>query len=263
MADIKKPTQIMDEAKDASPAETDFAPDEAMAQLVKVLRRRMSTYSLISRLFRVEVDQPFLDELKAMRFPHSANNAMTDQGYERITKFLSSTWENTLTDLAVDYVRTFVGYGMDSFSAAFPYESVYTSERRLLMQESRDEVLALYRAAGLEKGKDWPESEDHIALELEYMAILTRRAVDSLERGDEDEAFANLVSQANFLDSHLINWAPLMTVDMRKFAKTDLYQGLSYLTEGFLASDREFLAELLDLEGAVVTHNEDSVESES
>ena len=37
----------------------------------------------------------------------------------------------------------------------------------------------------------------------------------------------------------------MMTADTRKFAKTDFYQGLSYLTEGFLAMDAEFLDELL------------------
>ena len=30
------------------------------------------------------------------------------------------------------------------------FESVYTSEKRLLMQEARDEVLAIYRSAGLD-----------------------------------------------------------------------------------------------------------------
>lgn len=225
----------------------DRPPQEADAQLLTVLRRRMATYTLLSRLFRTEVDGGFLDELHGMRFPSSSADGDIGKGYRMIADFMTTTWENTLNDLAVDYVRTFIGYGLDTFSAAFPYESVYTSERRLLMQDARDEVLALYRAAGLEKDESWPESEDHVALELEYMAILTRRTIESLESGGEGAAFSQLVCQRNFLQDHLLNWVPLMTADMRKFAKTDLYLGLSYLTEGFLASDLEFLSEVLDM----------------
>ncbi|MBR2790269.1 MAG: molecular chaperone TorD family protein [Eggerthellaceae bacterium] len=207
----------------------------------------MGTYSLLARLFRKEVDEPFLEELRRMSFPAAAEDERIERGYSLMAKYLSGVYENTLQELAVDYVRVFIGYGMDAYSAAFPYESVYTSERRLLMQDSRDEVLALYRAAGLEKDKSWPESEDHLALELEYLAIHTRRAIEALEAGDEDEAFANLMTQVHFMDDHVLNWAPMMTADMRKFARTDLYLGLSYLTEGFLAEDRAFLGEVLGL----------------
>lgn len=227
-----------------------YAGDEMMDKLKTLLKRRMGTYSLISRLFRVEVDQACLDELKAMRFPVASGNESIDKGYALIASYVASSWENTLTELAVDFTRVFIGYGMDAYSAAFPYESVYTSERRLLMQDARDEILALYRAAGLEKDSSWPESEDHLALELEYMAILTRRAIEALDRGDEDEAYRLLVAERNFLDDHLCPWVPLMTEDMRKFAKTDFYRGLSYLTEGFLADDKVFLDELLAADDA-------------
>ena len=225
--------------------EETYTDEETLAQLEKVLKRRMGTYALLARLYRKEVDGEFLEELQRMHFPAAAQEERISRGYELMAKYLTGTYENTLQELAVDFVRVFIGYGMDAYSAAFPYESVYTSERRLLMQDSRDEVLALYRAAGLEKDKSWPESEDHLALELEYLAIHTRRAIEALAAGDEDGAFANLVTQLHFMDDHLMNWVPMMTADMRKFARTDLYRGLSYLTEGFLTEDRAFLAELV------------------
>ena len=51
----------------------------------------------------------------------------------------------------------------DRYSAAYPYESVYTSERRLLMQEASAEVLAPLRENELKRG-NWNEAEDHICL---------------------------------------------------------------------------------------------------
>lgn len=221
------------------------AEQASMDELIKLIEQRAATYSLLSRLFRVEIDQQLLDELHGMRFPASTGNADVDEGYLRLAKYLSNTWENSLTDLAVDYTRVFIGHGVDAYSAAYPFESVYTSEKRLLMQEARDEVLAIYRSAGLDKQDTWKEGEDHIALELEFEQIMATRTVEALRKGDEDEAVALLTTQKNFLEDHLAAWAPMMTSDMKRFAQTDLYRGLAYLTDGFLQTDQTFLDDVL------------------
>ena len=221
------------------------AEQASMDDLIKLIEQRAATYGLLSRLFRVEIDQELLDELHGMRFPASTGNADVDEGYLRLAKYLSNTWENSLTDLAVDYTRVFIGHGVDAYSAAYPFESVYTSEKRLLMQSARDEVLALYRAAGLSKQESWKEGEDHIALELEYLQILSDRTAEALCKGDTDTATSWVRAQYNFLDVHLDSWAPLLTAEVKKFAKTDFYRGLAFLTEGFLETDREVLEELL------------------
>ncbi len=221
------------------------AEQASIDELIELIEQRAATYGLLSRLFRVEVEQELLDELHGMRFPASTGNADVDEGYLRLAKYLSNTWENSLTDLAVDYTRVFIGHGIDAFSAAYPFESVYTSEKRLLMQEARDEVLAIYRSAGLDKQDTWKEGEDHIALELEFEQIMATRTVEALRKGDEDEAVALLTTQKNFLEDHLAAWAPMMTSDMKRFAQTDFYRGLAYLTDGFLQTDQTFLDDVL------------------
>lgn len=213
--------------------------------LAEVLRGRTATYQLLARLFRTEVDADLLDVLRGMRFPADTGNGQVDEGYRLIVGYLSSADAAVLTDLAVDYVRAFIGSGNDGFSAAYPYESVYTSPKRLMMQDARDEVLALYRAAGLDKQDSWKEGEDHIALELEYLQVLGERAAAALEAGDEAACRANLVAQRNFLADHLLAWYPMMAADLEKFPKTDFYRGLGVLTSGFLENEREFLDDVL------------------
>ena len=159
------------------------AAQASMDELIKLIEQRAATYGLLSRLFRVEIDQELLDELHGMRFPASTGNADVDEGYLRLAKYLSNTWENSLTDLAVDYTRVFIGHGVDAYSAAYPFESVYTSEKRLLMQDARDEVLAIYRSAGLDKKNSWKEGEDHVALELEFEQVLANRTAEALRKG--------------------------------------------------------------------------------
>ena len=68
-------------------------------------------------------------------------------------------------------MRAFIGHGIDAYSAAYPFESVYTSPKRLMMQEARDEVLAVYRSEGLDL------SLIHIFSEFGTMAILSSRLV--------------------------------------------------------------------------------------
>mgnify|MGYP000920588885 CR=1 FL=1 len=223
------------------------AAEEAtdLAALAELTAQRSAVYRLLARLYRVEVDEEFLAELKAMRFPAATGNTAVDAGYRAIATYLSGIWENTLTELAADYMRTFFGHGYSGHAAAYPFESVYSSEKRLLMQSARDEVLALYRAAGLSKQESWKEGEDHIALELEFEQIMATRTVEALRKGDEDEAVALLTTQKNFLEDHLAAWAPMMTSDMKRFAQTDFYRGLAYLTDGFLQTDQTFLDDVL------------------
>ena len=166
-----------------APATETLADEATMQELVKLNEQRAATYGLLSRLYRVEVDQPLLDELRSMRFPAKTGNENVDEGYRLLATYLSNTWDNSVTDLAIDYVRVFIGHGIDAFSAAYPFESVYTSEKRLLMQEARDEVLAIYRSAGLDKQDTWKEGEDHIALELEFEQIMATRTVEALRKG--------------------------------------------------------------------------------
>ena len=213
--------------------------------LAVVNEGRAAMYGLLSRLTRSEADAALIEELFSQHYKVSTGNANMDEGNRLLATALSGIWENTETELAADYLRTFLGHGYSGHSAAYPYESVYASEKRLLMGDARDEVLALYRAAGLDKAEGWKEAEDHVALELEFMQVLAGRAAEALRHDAQDEAYALLQRSKSFLEDHLGAWTPLLADSMRSFAKTDFYLGLSYLLEGFVESDAELLDDLL------------------
>ena len=215
-------------------------------ELVDFMTRRARTYGLLARIFRVEVDGKFLEELRHLRFPTSTGNEHVDYGYRTMYNYLKGTWEDTLLDLARDYARTFIGHGNNGRSAAYPFESVHTSEKRLLMQDARDEVLAIYRANLLKKGEEWNDCEDHIALELELMQVMSERTAKALKEGKEDEAVEMLKTQRAFVGQHLANWVPMFVSDIKYFSQTDLYIGAGELLLGFVQTEVEALDDLLD-----------------
>ena len=215
-------------------------------ELVDFMTRRARTYGLLARIFRVEVDGKFLEELRHLRFPTSTGNEHVDYGYRTMYNYLKGTWEDTLLDLARDYARTFIGHGNNGRSAAYPFESVHTFEKRLLMQDARDEVLAIYRANLLKKGEEWNDCEDHIALELEFMQVMSERTAKALKEGKEDEAVEMLKTQRAFVGQHLANWVPMFVSDIKYFSQTDLYIGAGELLLGFVQTEVEALDDLLD-----------------
>lgn len=213
--------------------------------LAAITEERAQTYEFLARLYREEVDQVLFDELMEANYPVSSGSELIDSGYYQIAKYLSNAWVDPLMKLSVDYTKTFLGSGIDSYSAAYPFESVYTSEKRLLMQDARDEVLAIYRSCGLEKAESWKVGEDHIAVELEFMRVLSSRAAGALREGDEDAAYSLLNTQHNFMEDHLATWVPVFANEVRRFADTQFYCGLADLTEGFLEADAELLVDLV------------------
>lgn len=220
-------------------------PSSNEVDLISLMQARASTYGMLARLYRKEIDEQTLDELQSMRFPTATGNDKIDAGYRLLYDYLRVAWDDSLLELSIDYVRTFIGHGVNGYSAAYPYESVYTSERRLMMQEARAEVLQVFRDNHM-KRQGWNDCEDHIAIELEFMQRMCLRTADDLQNGDEDAAIVKLTTQHDFARDHLLNWMPMLTYDMEKFANTDFYKGLAKLSMGYVEEDMALLTELLE-----------------
>jgi TorA-specific chaperone len=214
-------------------------------EIISLFESRAHMYGLLSKLYLKEIDRGQLRELQAMRFPLAVGNGSMDEGYRDMYDYLRLAWEGSMTELRIDYSRTFIGNGVHGYSAAYLYESVYTSGRRLLAREARGEVLEAFRENHLVKGK-WNDMEDHLGLELEFMRILSLRTRDALDKGDEDAAIELVRRQYDFLQNHLLNWIPLLVGDILKFSQTKFYQGLGKLTLGYCEEDGVILRELVE-----------------
>ena len=220
------------------PSETD---------LMLFLASREQLYHLLGRIYQTEIDGSLLEQMKVMSFPGECREAELAEGYRCLRGYLDLCGTDSLTALAADYARVFLGAGAGKgSSAAYPYESVYTSPKRIMMQEARDQMAAIYAARGL--GKDEKTAglpEDHLALQLEFMAVLCHEAKNALAAKREDGFVSGLQDQLDFLDRHLLNWVPLFCADIGRHAESAFYQGIGKITNGFVRLDRAALGGLI------------------
>jgi TorA maturation chaperone TorD len=85
------------------------------------------------------------------------------------------------------------------------------------------------------------EPDDHIGLELIFVAHLATMALNSMELNDQSAAEKYLQAQREFLFEHLLRWGPAWARLVNKHAETDFYRGLAHLTYGALLAAAEQL----------------------
>jgi TorA maturation chaperone TorD len=98
---------------------------------------------------------------------------------------------------------------------------------------------------GLEKVKEFTEPEDHIAIELRFMAFLSGKTVEALRNGNLAESKRFLEVQKAFLNDHLAKWVPLLVADVMKGAWREFYKAVAKITKDFVAMDVEVVSEML------------------
>lgn len=218
---------------------------ELVENLISFCENRGRVYMLLSRCYEREIDASFAAEFTKTTFIESDDPTIADE-FTLLQQALSNCDEALLEQLAVVFNRAFFGMGPRTAQKAFPYESVYTSEAGLMMQDAYAKVLHLYQDANFSKNPDFTEPEDHIAVELAFMACLCERATAALREDAKEEAEKLLAEQRTFLQQHLLNWVAPFVRDVRTAAEGGFYVHLASCTEAYLAADLQALSEVLD-----------------
>lgn len=200
--------------------------------MTQLQKNRSRFYTFLARLYEKELSPHLIQQLATLNYPTVAKHPDMTQGYQKMAHYLQTTPHQTcVDDLACDYAKVFLGAGETKGHAAFPYESVYTSPEKLVMQEAWTQVCQIYATAGLQLQSELTDiKEDHLAVELKFMAYLCQEN--------------DLTLQTTFLNEHLLPWLTAFLADVKTYSQTEFYQGVAQLTAGFLAYDQEILAAL-------------------
>ncbi len=219
--------------------------DASLLEIAHLMDSRANVYKVLSRSFREEMDAEFASEF-AKRFVFESDDAQLAQKADAMKVSLQGIDDDAIEMLAVDFDRVFFGMGPITARHAFPYESVYTSEKGIMMQEAYSQVVRAYREQKLAKDEAFTEPEDHIAVELAFMATLAERSAAFLREGHEEAAEQTVMQQLSFAKEHLLNWVDIFCVDLAAAADGSFYEHLATFTAAFVKEDAAVLEDILD-----------------
>lgn len=227
------------------------------AALADLMASRANVYRLLSRCYRSEMDAMLAREI-ADEFAFETDDDTLATALTAMRAALADADEDALEQLAVTFDRVFFGMGPLTARHAFPYESVYTSDKGILMQEAYTSVARTYREQSLAKDASFTEPEDHLAVELAFMATLADRARAFLEAGDasgDAAAEETLAQSLAFARTHLLNWIDRFCAELERAATPEgegagtgdggFYGALARFTVVFVAGDAALLEETL------------------
>lgn len=162
------------------------------------------------------------------------------QGGKRLKSYLERIPEENFRQVcneeAEEYRRLFMGDNAVMIACECQYRA---------KEESLDALVCLldirntYMESSVVFNKISGERDDHIALELEFMAVLSE---EMLSKAGLHESCLELADvQIRFLENHLMQWAPRFSNELAAATSSPIYIGLAELLVQFLAMDLEKL----------------------
>jgi TorA maturation chaperone TorD len=193
-------------------------------------------YHFLGRCFyeppRAEWLAAFAEDRLFEAWPFRSGDDSTAAGLALLATFCRNWDPAQLDALTWDFNRLFVGPGE---MLAAPWESVYRSKTKLTFQDSTLQVRAVYERFGLRAPAIHREPDDHLGLELAFVAMLSDQAARAAAEDDATRLTRCFEGQKDFLRDHLLAWAPACLALVEKHAETDYYRGAALLTLGSLA----------------------------
>lgn len=205
----------------------------------RVADARRMAYSFFADVLSAEVTKEFVAGMASFE---------ADSGTQ-MAKFVESLKGSDLDEVTQDVRSEFCALFLNmSAHPVFTSESVYLSDNHVIMQEPRDQIVDIYRSYKLavDKEFDWPE--DHVSMEMLFMAHLCRMESELCESASEasdesiDERIESLgKAQKAFFSEHLGRWVPMLADELATHAKTLFYKGVAEYLHEFLEDEREYL----------------------
>lgn len=197
---------------------------------------RSNLYALLSRILLQELDAERLDILR---------------NDETVLEFMPHwrDWEPRKNIEAQQLLEEYLNPDFTNLSLLHlvPYETFYTRADQMIETGGANPVTDFYSAYDFLVDYEAARvvSADHIGIEMEFMHHLCEAQLKAFEKNDT-EALGELSRvQYDFLNTHLIKWAPMYLINMKYEARTPLYYDTAEMALEFILSDNETLSALV------------------
>lgn len=205
----------------------------------RVMESRRDFYYFLSWLYLEGPPEELVRDLIDGKFQLERGNREMEEGVRLLQRWAEGVEDVREGFLSAqdEFARLFIGPGKPLVS---PYQSVY--EEGAPYGKATLRMKEIYAGAGVSRGAGAKEPEDHVGMELAFMALLCNRT-SSLE--DRGEVLRNLHLQREFLNKQMLSWVPRFCEDILKSEGADFYRGVALLTLGFLEEERRIIERLI------------------
>ena len=199
-------------------------------------KARANIYALLSRILLQELDAGVLKTIK------NDENILDFFPTFKEWEPLKNVENQKLLDeyLNPDFVNL-------SILHLIPYETFYTREDQQIETGGANPVTDMYSAYNFMVDYEVSRtiSADHIGVELEFMHHLVEAQQRAMSENDMDAVKELKSIQKEFLNKHLLKWAPMYLINMKFEARTPLYYDAADMALEFMLSDNEYLTKEL------------------
>jgi TorA maturation chaperone TorD len=159
-----------------------------------------------------------------------------------VKSFLALEGDN-LDEARWDYNKLFIG---PKKPLATPFESVYRSEKQLMMRQYAFEVREFYAQVGLKVEKQGHFPDDFIGLELQYLFYVSQLVVELIKSEKKEEAKELILVRKEFLEEHTNQWFPKFCADISSQSEKQVWKDLASFILNISKIEEEFFKTLLN-----------------
>ena len=216
-----------------------------------ILSNRYYLYKLLHRVFADEPNPELMEVLTGEHTEDALQLVLEDDDrrfapyyelFEQLKTAIRKDSEDVLDKLKSEYTKLLIGPGK---LPAPPWESVYITKENTLFQESTLQVRRTYLEYNFLPANYPREADDHLALELDFMAHLAELTNMSFEEDQLEETKKVLLDQQRFLEEHLMVWIGEFAEKIQESNTHYLYPQMATLTELVLQLDEFVIGEIL------------------
>lgn len=195
---------------------------------------------LVNFLVDAYADYPpeeLLERLLAGEFtvPDREVSDELDAGFDAIRRFADENAGRDVADVREDLEPEFTRLFVGPRPTIQPHETHFREDTDF-RGSGLAKVEASYGAAGWSPPEDYPEEDDHVAVELAFLRYLIKE-----QRRGREETFG---FQRVFHDEHLSHWIDEMAADVVEHADEPFYEAAGHLLAGYVSFEEEIASQM-------------------
>lgn len=172
-------------------------------------------------------EEAFLERLLdgGVELPGDDVNDHLDAGFDDLRTFIDENAGRTPADVRKELSTTYTEVFIGPRPPVLPHESYYRDDTEFIGEGLAD-VEASYSGAGWKPPEEYPEENDHVAVELAFLRNLVTR-----QRRGEHEAVG---FERVFLEEHLLEWYEDFVADVLDTTEEPFYRASARVFGGLV-----------------------------